>query len=50
VVTEIPMKAEGADTFMPEDFLNGFKRTTETEMESGLTVVFYERDGGKDWS
>jgi dihydrofolate reductase len=47
VVTEIPTEAEGADTFMPEDFLNGFRRTAETELEGGLTVVFYEREGEK---
>ena len=50
IVTEIPIAAEGADTFMPEDFLNGFKRTAETELEGGLNVVFYEREGEKGWS
>jgi dihydrofolate reductase len=49
VVTEVPTEAEGADTFMPEDFLNGFKRTAETELEGGLNVVFHEREEGKGW-
>ena len=43
VVTEVPTEAEGADTFMPEGFLNGYWRTSEVELEGGLKVGFHDR-------
>ena len=38
VVTEVPLVVEDADTFMPEDFLAGFKETARTEIDEGLVV------------
>jgi dihydrofolate reductase len=43
VVTEIPLTVEDADTFMPEDFLRGFKPYDSRQLEENLTVRFYER-------
>lgn len=43
VVTEVPLKVEGADTFMPENFLEGFRPYDSRELEEGLRVTFYER-------
>ena len=42
-VTEIPLEVEGADTFMPENFLEGFKPADSIELEENLTVKIYER-------
>jgi dihydrofolate reductase len=43
VVTRVPVEAEGADTFMPADFLDGFEAGAARELEGGLKVTFYER-------
>ena len=43
IVTEIPMLVEGADTFMPEDYLRGFKPYDSRQLEENLRVSFYER-------
>ena len=43
VVTQIPAEAEGADTFMPPDFLEGFEARDTRELEGGPRVTFYER-------
>ncbi|HEV2861995.1 MAG TPA: dihydrofolate reductase [Pyrinomonadaceae bacterium] len=43
VVTRVPFEAEGADTFMPADFLEGFGPRDTRELEGGLKVTFYER-------
>lgn len=43
VVTEVPMIVEGADTFMPADFLEGFRVVESVNLEEGLVVKFYER-------
>jgi dihydrofolate reductase len=43
VVTEIPLTIEGADTFMPEDYLKGFKPGDSRQLEENLMVRFYER-------
>lgn len=45
VVTEVPLSVEGADTFMPAGFLEGFRRYDSLPLEDGLTVGFYERAG-----
>ena len=42
-VTEVPMNVEGADAFMPEDFLDGFKRVGTKKLEADLRVVTYEK-------
>lgn len=43
IVTEIPLVVEDADTFMPEDFLQGFKPYDSRQLEENLNVTFYER-------
>jgi dihydrofolate reductase len=43
IVTEIPQMIEDADTFMPEDFLQGFKPYDSRQLEDNLCVNFYER-------
>jgi dihydrofolate reductase len=43
IVTEIPLKIENADTFMPEDYLRGFKPYDSEQLEENLKVTFYER-------
>ena len=44
IVTEIPLAVEGADAFMPENFLRGFALRSSEELEEGLKVSFYERE------
>jgi dihydrofolate reductase len=43
IVTEIPLKVEDADTFMPEDYLREFKPCDSRRLEENLKVTFYER-------
>jgi dihydrofolate reductase len=43
IVTEIPLAVEGADTFMPEGYLQGFEPYASQELEENLKVTFYER-------
>ena len=43
IVTEIPLEVEGADTFMPQDFLRGFKPYDSLKLEEDLKVTFYEK-------
>jgi dihydrofolate reductase len=43
IVTEIPLTVEGADTFMPEGYLQGFKPYDSHTLEEDLQVTFYER-------
>ena len=43
IVTEVPLDVEDADTFMPEDYLQGFKLYSSRELEENLRVNFYER-------
>jgi dihydrofolate reductase len=42
-VTEVPLTVEDADTFMPADFLEGFKPYDSRELEENLRVTLYER-------
>jgi dihydrofolate reductase len=44
IVTEIPLTVEDADTFMPENFLEGFKPHDSLELEENLKVRFYEME------
>lgn len=46
IVTEVPLTVEGADTFVPEDYLEGFIPTGERDLGEHLRVVFYERGAG----
>jgi dihydrofolate reductase len=43
LVTEVPLEVEGADTFMPADFLEGFRAYDSRALEEDLKVTFYER-------
>jgi dihydrofolate reductase len=43
LVTEVPLEVEGADTFVPENYLDGFKKTGTKTLEDELKVVTYER-------
>jgi dihydrofolate reductase len=43
VVTEVPISVDGADTFMPADFLSEFDLYEVRQLEEGLRVKFYER-------
>ena len=45
IVTEVPLTVEGADTFVPENYLEGFTRLESKEIEKGLTVTCYYRGG-----
>src|SRR5918993_3156462 len=43
LVTEVPLEVEGADTFIPENYLDGFERTGSQTLEDDLKVATYER-------
>ena len=43
VVTEVPLSVEGADTFMPADFLEGFEMYELRQLDEHLRVKFYDR-------
>jgi dihydrofolate reductase len=43
IITEVPLKVTGADAFMPEGYLDGFKEKDLRKLEEGLTVRVYER-------
>ena len=43
LVTEVPLTVEGADTFMPEGYLQGFEPYDSLTLDDGLKVTFYER-------
>jgi len=43
IVTEVPLTIEGADTFVPENYLDGFKLTESKTLEENLNVSIYER-------
>src|SRR5689334_4505058 len=43
IITEVPLKVDGADAFMPRGYLDGFKATDLKPIDDGLTVRFYER-------
>ena len=43
IVTEIPLAVADADTFMPKDYLQGFRPYDAKQLEENLKVTFYER-------
>lgn len=47
VVTEVPLTVEGADTFMPKGYLEGFTPVDSLSLEENLRVTFYERASGR---
>ena len=46
IVTEVPLTVAGADTFVPEDYLEGFMPIEERDLGEHLRVVVYERGAG----
>ena len=43
IVTEVPLTVDGADTFMPANFLDEFEMYEVRQLDEGLRVKFYER-------
>ena len=43
IITEVPLTVQGADTFMPEGYLDGFEVSDSKPLEEGLVVKFYNR-------
>ncbi len=43
LVTEVPLEVKGADTFVPENYLEGFTRRGLKVLEDELKVATYER-------
>jgi dihydrofolate reductase len=43
IVTEVPLTVEGADAFVPKNYLEGFELTESKKLEPDLTVSFYAR-------
>ena len=43
IVTEVPLEVPDADTFMPEDFLDGFELLITEEGDEGLVIKTYGR-------
>ena len=43
IVTEVPLTVSGADTFMPEGYLEGFNKVGSKSIGEDLIVKFYER-------
>jgi dihydrofolate reductase len=43
IVTEVPLTIEDADTFVPENYLDGFTNTSSRELDENLSVRFYDR-------
>lgn len=43
IVTEVPLTVEGADTFMPAGFLEGFTLDDARQLDENLVAKFYRR-------
>jgi len=43
IVTEVPLTVEGADAFVPENYLEGFTNSEWKQIDEELTVCFYNR-------
>jgi len=44
IITEVPLTVEGADAFMPEGYLDDFKKAGSEKLDDELVVKFYERE------
>jgi dihydrofolate reductase len=42
IVTEVPLSVEGADAFVPANYLNGFSETGSKTIDNELVVRYYE--------
>ena len=43
IITEVPLTVNDADAFMPEGYLDNFKRAGSEKLDDELVVKFYER-------
>jgi dihydrofolate reductase len=43
IVTEVPLTVEGADVFVPANYLDGFRELDAKQLAENLTVKFYTR-------
>ena len=43
IITEVPLTVRGADAFMPEGYLDGFKVVDKKDLGDELIVKFYQR-------
>ena len=43
IVTEVPLMIEGADTFVPQNYLDGFMALDSQHLDENLTVTSYIR-------
>ena len=43
IVTEVPLAVEGADTFVPDNYLEGFKLSESRKLDENLNASFYTR-------
>jgi dihydrofolate reductase len=43
IITEVPLTVSGADAFMPEGYLEGFKEVDSKSLGDGLVVKFYKQ-------
>lgn len=43
IITQVPLTVSGADAFMPEGYLEGFKEVDSKSLGDDLVVKFYER-------
>jgi dihydrofolate reductase len=43
IVTEVPLTIEGADAFVPENYLEGFTKSEWKQIDENLTTFFYNR-------
>jgi len=43
IITEVPVTVDDADAFMPEGYLDNFKRAGSEKLDDELVVKFYER-------
>ena len=43
IVTEVPLKVEGADVFVPENYLVGFNKVDSKELGENLLVSYHTR-------
>ncbi len=48
IVTHVPLEVEGADAFVPQDYLDGFEETNSMQLDENLTVAVYQRAGLTD--
>jgi dihydrofolate reductase len=43
IITEVPLTVSGADVFMPDGYLDGFKSADSKKLDDRLVVKFYSR-------